>query len=302
MENSINELILLPIKFRGRIKLKRLLIICILIVTVITISGCTSEDKTNFETSTIDDNFINEKAILDQKKAKTDLNEEDAPEFCNLGNRFSDLGENYDYNGKLVRDMKYYAIAIESYDEAIKLNPAYADAYNNRGFAYSITGDFNKAEEDFIQSIKMDPKSANAYYNLGKLYIKLGDRKRADLAFEKAEEIDPLFYYVKTDYWGYGKLAMESLQRGNYDKAIHYYTKAIELEPDQEINQLYYSRGYVYYFYKKEYQKAIEDFTKQIELSPENGYILYNIRGKAYKELGMNEKAEADFIKALEMK
>jgi len=52
MENSINELIILIIKFCEMIQLKKLLIICILIVSVIFISGCTSDEQVSSDVST----------------------------------------------------------------------------------------------------------------------------------------------------------------------------------------------------------------------------------------------------------
>lgn len=51
MKNSINELICLCIKSCGMIQMKKLLIICFLIIGIVLISGCTSEEKTNSETS-----------------------------------------------------------------------------------------------------------------------------------------------------------------------------------------------------------------------------------------------------------
>ena len=45
-------------------------------------------------------------------------------------------------------ELKQYKEAIADYTEAIKLNPEYAQAYNNRGFAYRELGKKEEADAD----------------------------------------------------------------------------------------------------------------------------------------------------------
>jgi tetratricopeptide (TPR) repeat protein len=52
--------------------------------------------------------------------------------------------------------------AIEDYDEAIHLDPNYANAFNSRGVAYQNKGDNERAIEDYGQAIRLDPGDANA--------------------------------------------------------------------------------------------------------------------------------------------
>jgi len=61
--------------------------------------------------------------------------------------------------------------AIKNYDEAIKLNPNLAEAYNNRGNAYYNKGEFEKAIEDYTKAINLNPNYAIAYYNRGNAII-----------------------------------------------------------------------------------------------------------------------------------
>ena len=84
MENSINELTILIIKFCEMIQMKKLLIICILIVSIIFISGCTSDDKTNSETLT--DSQSNQQS--DSKTPDLILKSSDVPRL-NLASSYS---------------------------------------------------------------------------------------------------------------------------------------------------------------------------------------------------------------------
>ena len=44
--------------------------------------------------------------------------------------------------------------AIPELSEAIRINPSYADAYNNRGVIHSNKSHFNLAIQDFNQALK----------------------------------------------------------------------------------------------------------------------------------------------------
>ena len=57
--------------------------------------------------------------------------------------------------------------AIDSYKQAIKIKPDYADAYYNMGNALKDTGDFNAAIDSYKQAIKIKPDYAEAYNNMG---------------------------------------------------------------------------------------------------------------------------------------
>ena len=48
--------------------------------------------------------------------------------------------------------------ALADYDQAIRLNPAYVDAYNNRGVVRSDRGDADGAIADYDQAIRLNPE------------------------------------------------------------------------------------------------------------------------------------------------
>jgi tetratricopeptide (TPR) repeat protein len=49
--------------------------------------------------------------------------------------------------------------AIADYDQAIRLDPDFALAYNNRGDAWNGLGNIDRAMADFDAAIKADPSS-----------------------------------------------------------------------------------------------------------------------------------------------
>jgi len=84
---------------------------------------------------------------------------------------------------KLIKD------AIRCFDQVIKISPKYAPAYNNRGRAYHLLGDADRAITDFSKAIELDSASADAYENRGRAWGDKGDRKRAEADAARAREL-----------------------------------------------------------------------------------------------------------------
>ena len=95
----------------------------------------------------------------------------------------------------------------------------------------------------------------------------------------------------------YFSAGVKCSENKDYEGAIHYFTKAIELGKDDKV--IYRKRGFAYAGIEN-YTKAIEDFTKAIELGA-NDKVIYDSRGCAY--IGMEDYAKAieDFTKVIEL-
>ena len=68
---------------------------------------------------------------------------------------------------------------MQNFEQAIKLNPSYAAAYYNRGTAYALKHDYDRAIADFDQAIKLKPGNAAALYDRALAYGAKGDLDRA---------------------------------------------------------------------------------------------------------------------------
>ena len=60
--------------------------------------------------------------------------------------------------------------SIVDLDQAIRLDPKNAQAFNNRGFAYRNKRDIDRAIQDLNEAIKINPAYAIAFYNRGNAY------------------------------------------------------------------------------------------------------------------------------------
>src|SRR6516164_2737253 len=69
--------------------------------------------------------------------------------------------------------------ALEDYDQAILLNPSFANAYNNRGVIYRLKGEYDRATRDYDQAIWLDRNVPAFFYNRAIAYSEKQDYDRA---------------------------------------------------------------------------------------------------------------------------
>ncbi len=100
-----------------------------------------------------------------------------------------DLAEAYNNRGNAYIDLKQYEQAINDYNEAIRLKPRYAHAYYNRALAYSDLGQHQQAIEDYTSVIQVKPEETSAYYKRGSAYFKLGNKELGCQDAQKACEL-----------------------------------------------------------------------------------------------------------------
>jgi tetratricopeptide (TPR) repeat protein len=90
-----------------------------------------------------------------------------------------------------------YGRAIADYDTAIRLQPDYAEAYNDRGFAYYLQGHYDRAIADFTRAIELRPDYPKAHNSRGVIYMSGGyGRDKAIADFDRAIALQPDFRYA----------------------------------------------------------------------------------------------------------
>jgi tetratricopeptide (TPR) repeat protein len=154
--------------------------------------------------------------------------------------------------------------ALKLYDQAIKLDPSFREAYLNRGLIYKYKGEWDKAIADFDQGVK---------YSYG----------------EVASEI-------------YFERGFAQIQKKNFDASITDFTTAIARAPTRtasDVVQSYALRAEAY-MNKREYAKAASDLNFVIELNPQSSYA-YLTRGRAKYEQQDAVGAIADYTKAISL-
>ncbi len=123
--------------------------------------------------------------------------------------------------------------AIADFTQAIRLNPNYDVAYNNRGLIYRGKGD-SERHRGLHQAVKANPRYEIAYNNRGMTYKAKGDVERAIADFSQAIAANPNYEVA------YNKRGQAYRGKGQIDEAIKDFDAAIKINPNAES---FYYRG-----------------------------------------------------------
>jgi tetratricopeptide (TPR) repeat protein len=94
------------------------------------------------------------------------------------------------FGAELVKQGKL-AEAIAELQRATALDPAYAAAFRNLGYAHDRAGQTDEAIAAYRQALALEPRDAVTLNNLGVLYDKTGHYDEALAAFDQAASADP---------------------------------------------------------------------------------------------------------------
>jgi len=97
--------------------------------------------------------------------------------------------------------------------------------------------------------------------------------------------------------WFYYKIGTACFQKGEFDRAILFFDKVLEVNPGYV--EAYEKRGMTYSC-KEEYDQAISDFNRALEINPRLGEV-YLGRAKAYFSKGEYEKSWRDIRRAQDL-
>ena len=153
---------------------------------------------------------------------------------------------------------KDYAQALAAYDEAVMLNPNYAEAYNNRGIVKYELGQYAEAISNYTMAIKLNPQFFFALNNRGNARAALGQFQDAEQDLKAALRLN------NNNATIHNNLGSVYYSLKNYDAALDEYTQAIQLNPN--FAEAYYNRGAIYYGQKK-YLEALADIRKSLNLN-----------------------------------
>jgi tetratricopeptide (TPR) repeat protein len=84
---------------------------------------------------------------------------------------------------------KQYAAALESFNEALKLNIENPYVFSNRSFVYLKLGQLDEAQADIKTALEFDPYNPYAYKYQAMIYLELKDVDNACEALAKSKEL-----------------------------------------------------------------------------------------------------------------
>ncbi|WP_248547790.1 DUF4365 domain-containing protein [Paenibacillus odorifer] len=123
---------------------------------------------------------------------------------------------------------KNYSEAILTYNEIIKTNDKFYDAYNNKALLLKALWKIEESKQVFREAILINSKIPYALRNLAYLLKDLGENIEAIQYYNKALEILPNNEQVHSD------IALLYCRINNYDEALKHFNKAEFLKKSSE--------------------------------------------------------------------
>ncbi len=103
-----------------------------------------------------------------------------------------DYAEAYNYKAHVFIQLSRFSESIKMVDQAISLKANYREAYLNKGTALFMMGRHAEALIQYHKTVDIDKDYSEGYFNLGSCYMMLEDKKKdAIRAFTKALDINP---------------------------------------------------------------------------------------------------------------
>lgn len=187
--------------------------------------------------------------------------------------------------------VRHYQDGITYVNKALELDNQLAKAYYIKGSIYREAGDTTRAISSLVTATEQDPKYTDAWLDLGLIHAARKNPIALDY-YNNALLADP---GNETALYAKARLLQDV---GKTDQAIKEYEEI--LAEDKSCQNCYYNLGAIHLEIKKDPKKAVEFFTKAIEIDP-NYVEAYFARGYAYSKLKDKQSAKADYNMCLKI-
>ena len=193
--------------------------------------------------------------------------------------------------GDVCKKMSRHQEAIRLWNEYLALRPRDKHVMTRIADSCKALLQFDKAEEAYNQIIKLDPSDRFALTGMADLQHRLGNDEKAIEYYENVLQFDPNELHILTII---GKLCWRT---NDFEKAERYFRRALSIDPHNPY--ALYGLGNCFRW-PHQYDKAIEIWGEILKHN-EGTQALYTRMGDAHVHLGDNEKAEASYLKAMEV-
>ena len=239
-------------------------------------------------------------AIADKLQAKLTGQEKDAisshPTESSEAHQLYLKGR-YFWNKRTADGLK---TSISYFNQAIEKDPAYGPAYAGLADAYAVLPNYSqtpgkeaypRAEAAAMKALEIDDNLAEAHISLANVRMWHRWGNGAEEEFKKGLQLNP--NYSTGHQWYSIYLAVA----GRLTEAITEMEKARELDPFSIIINVELGCPYLY---SKQYDRAIEYFQKGLEMDSDFPFAHFAL-AEAYDQTGRYEQALAEHEKALEL-
>jgi superkiller protein 3 len=187
-------------------------------------------------------------------------------------------------------EQKNWENALKYYTKVAGTTFKQIETQNFIGSIYYAKEDYDSALKHYELALLKNPNYRFALENSGRAWLYKGDAKKAIDFHQRAIAADKNY-----EGEGYNEIANIYYDKKDWENAVQYYEKAINVE--FQLPQTYNGLGNVY-FAKTEYETALKFYTLSLQKDPNYRYALIN-SGKTSVKIGEDENAIKFFQQAI---
>lgn len=182
-----------------------------------------------------------------------------------------------------------YSLALRYIGQALRLDPDFAEAHNNRGIVLLAQGDLDEAVASLRRALSLKPDVATTHNNLGNAFRGLRRLDDAVISLLQALRLQPDLAEA------HNNLGIALLEQGQLDSAVDSFQKALVSKPDYP--EAYFNLA-VALQARGDLEATIVSLQRALELKPDFA-AAYNSLGVALKCAGRLNDAVASLQQAL---
>jgi superkiller protein 3 len=171
--------------------------------------------------------------------------------------------------GKANATEEKWEEARDDFELAIRVYPSRYEAYSNTGFVWQHLGDNDSAYSYYSRAYEIAPDELLVLENFASLCYNMKKYDEAEDLYLKILAKDPKHASAMArlgDIYG---------QKEEFDKAVNYYTDALEIENDNCA--LWFNLGVLYFQKIKDNDNAINAFSRTVDLCPDDLNAFINL-------------------------
>jgi len=136
----------------------------------------------------------------------------------NNASTYYNLGNVYSMDGRIPE-------ALESYRQALRINPDYPDVYNSLGVILFRQGKTEEAIGQYREALKRNPAYAKAYFNMGLARVAQGRIAEALACYDQALKVKPDFAEV------HNNIGIIRAEQERMPEAVAHFRAAVAINP-----------------------------------------------------------------------
>jgi tetratricopeptide (TPR) repeat protein len=195
---------------------------------------------------------------------------------------YNNLGNAFNKEGKIEE-------AVDSYHQALRLEPGYGVAHYNLGNLFAQQNKFKEAEYHLAKAIEINLLHAEAYNSMGNILARQGQLEGAVQQYRMALKLGFLRDAV------YFNLAITLIKLGRLDEASEILKESLKVNPD--FAPAYHALGKILAAQGK-LDEAIQHFRRAVSIQP--GFAdAHESLGRALAQRGNKDQAAKHYQEAL---